>query len=698
MTNSENLQRPAHRASALVLSIVLSIVLALSLLAACGDGADPPATAQPNAAAGQNASTAPDAMAAPNVPAAPGPPAASNLPAIQTPPPVVAIPSAPGDCASSTVTWAVADKTCSATIAAAKGTTAIATDLLAPTFGSASFLCTNGKLAVNPAATPAATCMQAELLASKMQGYLLIDRQSAPKVFGGGYSMYMAAWPLYNKYPGKVAQSGLVGTWMNAFLPTPKPIESYSTIEGGLGWWNDTVFGTETPKFHMGGVATDFSGVSNGPGIGRGDWSKFSQPSGKYGVAQLSPRLLWPPDGLNMKQGTNGELLGVGYLPLPFTDVKVTTGGKNIPTGDLSWTLFLNAANFKGPAAFFMPYFFSRSAIEGLKNKDGTDKDTIGKLLDSRLADSDKALQMENQYVPAFQANDSKGNTYARVAPVQFPRDANGDSILVNRALVFKKEALWPAVEAWFKGGGPAANSEIKVTESFEQTFNKGHGSTMAIYQDSTAQDKRARIDWSSFSKAANVNTSTLGFSWIQNLVSKTDIGNGSVVSLPEYYRLSKNAEGTSVWSVVQAKDVPAETGLASVEFKRGVRDTSRAFTTPIDDASPANADNTWKVPGPAKNGGPFQVKLGDGTTVTYYWYLFKNQPTMLNSDLTDAEREVVQQRVEKLHRAWTINKEYLPAPTTGKLADIDPALIVTPPPGLEFGYVPIATRQAQTP
>ena len=33
--------------------------------------------------------------------------------------------------------------------------------------------------------------------------------------------------------------------------------------------------------------------------------------------------------------------------------------------------------------------------------------------------------------------------------------------------------------------------------------------------------------------------------------------------------------------------------------------------------------------------------------------------------------------------------------PTIGKLADIDPALMVTPPRGLEAGYVPIATRQA---
>ena len=54
-----------------------------------------------------------------------------------------------------------------------------------------------------------------------------------------------------------------------------------------------------------------------------------------------------------------------------------------------------------------------------------------------------------------------------------------------------------------------------------------------------------------------------------------------------------------------------------------------------------------------------------------------------------------MQLRVEKLHKTWTREKEYLPAPTTGKLADLDPALIVTPPKGFEFGYVPIVTRQA---
>jgi hypothetical protein len=67
----------------------------------------------------------------------------------------------------------------------------------------------------------------------------------------------------------------------------------------------------------------------------------------------------------------------------------------------------------------------------------------------------------------------------------------------------------------------------------------------------------------------------------------------------------------------------------------------------------------------------------------------------MLNADLTPEEREVVQNRVELLHRTWTKDRNYLAAPDAGTLAHLDPALILTPPRGLEAGYVPIATRQA---
>ena len=164
----------------------------------------------------------------------------------------------------------------------------------------------------------------------------------------------------------------------------------------------------------MGGVALNFSEWANGPGAGKGrDWNK---PEGHYAVAQLSPWVLWPPDGLNLKQGTCGELFGYGYLPLPLTAPKTTTAGKNVPTGNHCWTLFLNTGNFKGPVAFFTPYFWSRPSVE--------DPRLSGLFLDARPSEPNKALQMETQYIPAFLSMDAKGETYARIAPTSFPGEA----------------------------------------------------------------------------------------------------------------------------------------------------------------------------------------------------------------------------------------------------------------------------------
>jgi hypothetical protein len=105
---------------------------------------------------------------------------------------------------------------------------------------------------------------------------------------------------------------------------------------------------------------------------------------------------------------------------------------------------------------------------------------------------------------------------------------------------------------------------------------------------------------------------------------------------------------------------------------------TQHRFETPQEKpqeprTTPDDANSCWKKPGPVA--GPFKAKLGDGSTVTYYWYRFADQPAMLNADLTPEEREQVQQRVEKLHRAWTKDRDYLTPPDLGKLADIDPAL-----------------------
>ena len=510
-------------------------------------------------------------------------------------------------------------------------------------------------------------------------GYTSVGKEGVDQTYNAGYSMYSAAWPLLQEYPGHSFQSGLFGTWMHAHndKPAPEGLKLYSDIEGGLGWWRDTEYPTETPKFIMGGVELNFRGWANGPGAGQGrDWSK---PKGKYGIAQLSPWVLWPPDGLNLKQGTCGELFGSGYLPLPLIEAKSTTAGKNVPTGNQCWTLFLNTGNFKGPVAFFTPYFWSRASVE--------DPRLSGMFFDSRPSQANKPFSMETQYIHCAQATDSKGQTYARMAPTQYPVGPEGDSVLLHRLTVYNKKALWDGVKAWFEGGDPV-DSAIDPKGTRVQNFNGQGGANWRIYMKHIPKEKRASMATNAFMSAQAPDPLTFRFQWHSDLVTRRETDHGTLVTLPEYYHLAKDDKNENgKWVAVSAEDVPAETGLARLSFSRPKERPPQAYVTPED------AESCWKKPGPVA--GPFKVTIGDGSTVTYYWYRFADQPALLNADLTDQERETLQNRVEKLHRHWPKDRDYLAPPTVGKLADIDPALIVTPPRGMEAGYVPIATRQA---
>lgn len=157
--------------------------------------------------------------------------------------------------------------------------------------------------------------------------------------FGSGYSIYSSVWQLFETYPKtEFFQTGLVSVWMTPQPTGSEPADFYNTIEGGLGWWTGLRFGHTAPKFIIGGVSNGFFSWANGPGAGQAEevngFRDWSQPNGMLEVAQLSNRLLWPPDGLNLSVTNNGEFLGYGYLPLPFTEEIINTNGTSVTTGN----------------------------------------------------------------------------------------------------------------------------------------------------------------------------------------------------------------------------------------------------------------------------------------------------------------------------------------------------------------------------
>lgn len=504
-------------------------------------------------------------------------------------------------------------------------------------------------------------------------GYMIIPHDGrVARQYNAGYSMYVAVWPLLHYYPGHNLQTGLPGTWMFAQYDGAAPKDLYSDVEGGLGWWTDTRFPTTTPKFIMGGVGPNFSEIANGPAHGAGDWK---DPRGLYGVAQLSPWLLFPLDGLDLKQGECGGLFGYGYLNLPLCEAKSTTEGKEIPTGANCWTLFLNSGNFKGPVAFFLPQFWSHAAVREPR--------LAGQLLDSRPVDPNRAVQMETQNTPCRLASDARGDWYARIAPISFPRNGLSVSVLVHQDTAYDRSALYDAVAAWFAGGSPSSGA-IAPQGACPRVFgHQGYATWQIWWNEGEAPEKKVPMAWDAFGTPQAIDPHTFGVRWNGTLTTQVD----GLVTLPEYFRLENGRDAKAAkWVPIAAAEVPSETGLRRIQWARPAEEPPEPYTTPEE------PESSWKQPGPVTK--PIRVHLGDGSVVTYCWYRFIDQPALRHAELTSLERERLQAKVERLHRHWGKDRDYLPPPLTGKLAELDPAQIVRPPKGLEIGYVPIATRQ----
>ena len=181
-----------------------------------------------------------------------------------------------------------------------------------------------------------------------------------------GFLCSAAVWPLVDQ-PLANFQIGLPSSWVtpdnsdNKDKPLapegtlartwkergPTWSSVFQTLEGGLGYWAGNHFRYGPPKFSLNATPQCYDYEVGSPG-----WSFFysneALPDNRLGIAQLSNRLLIPPDALPFQGNPNGEFLGYTWMALPFTDPTTS----DPPTGDQSWTCFLSAANFKGPMAY----------------------------------------------------------------------------------------------------------------------------------------------------------------------------------------------------------------------------------------------------------------------------------------------------------------------------------------------------------
>jgi hypothetical protein len=524
--------------------------------------------------------------------------------------------------------------------------------------------------AESPAAIPSRQATEVTQQSDGLHGYIGFGHDPLPagSAYSAGMGFYAAVWPLIDQ-PVADFQIGLPSSWIlpdnsddkdQPLAPEgtlartwrergPTWSSVFQTVEGGLGYWAGNHFRYGAPKFSMNATPQCYDYEIGSPG-----WSFFysneALPDNRLGIAQLSNRLLIPPDALPFQGHPNGEFLGYTWMALPLTDATQ----EDPPTGEHSWTCFLSAANFKGPIAYYIPETWSK----------------IGKLfkypfLYGRGLDARPGIMgggaMEINTVPRLEAKDSQGIVYSKLPQLKFPVDAQGRAFLVQDVTYYSKAALSDEVKAWRRGGAPASGR-----------FDQKGAWKPRLTTHSTRYDQAGKpiVGVERLLDTRVFEENVWGLQWFTNTV----IAKGE---FPQYFQ---HVGGQRV--PISQAHVPIETGLVPRSFK--LAPPGQAYSSP--------ATAAWTEPGPKR--GPYRVKLADGSMVTYSWYRFIDQPSFQQYHWPQEKREQLQAFVEKLHAIWLIDRQYMAPPTTGKLVALDPALLVTPPPGLEAGFVPIVTQQ----
>lgn len=440
-----------------------------------------------------------------------------------------------------------------------------------------------------------------------------------------------------------------VGTRARDTFPTWGPTWDgvYQTIEGGAGAWLTNRFPSARTKFRINAVPDCYDTEINSPG-----WSFHGErlPANRLGLAQLSNRLLVPPDGFVF---TTSGLFGAAWMALPLIPAYTSAAGLEI--GNRSMTLFANATNFKGAVAFFTPEIWELVHLsDPTARTRGHDAQPL------------HATQMSVEMGSvAFFTGTAGGVRYRRLPRIAFPADGSGRAILTQGAQFFSKAAAWDPIAAWMQGGpAPIAFAAAGASVSLQQA-----GLTVRLGGDEVTYP--AGFTLGALAGGAGP---ALGLQWAGSAL-ETGV-------FPEYYR--EVSTNPSLWMAVPASEVPRTTWLVDQEFA-----PMPPRTFPNLDISPGGlfASATWSA-------GPFTTTLSDGSRVDYAWYRFVDQPAIARLQLAPGVLTALQALVESFHDQHGLAGMTLPPPAAGNLASLDAAMFVVPPAGLERGHVPIVIRQ----
>ena len=369
------------------------------------------------------------------------------------------------------------------------------------------------------------------------------------------------------------------------------------------------------------------------------------------GIVQISNRLVLPPDGLTLSKT---GLLGVSYLKTPL--------GKTAASDDRAyWTLLLDTDGFKGPVLYFLPEFFDTRPV-GYEQQSAWLPD-FG---DGDVAANLGAPGYEWNTIKAYRASDGSYKIPKMVYPPS-PIDPSR-SVLITHPRKYSSADLHDPLDEWLSSTDGSAALDAASLMAGGQRASCYNSNQRASYRLDNTRGVYAN-EW------GTLRTSVEDGECVWSLKLDGAPADGAA---PAYFDKNGNAldEADAPPELVQ-QSFPQKTSFGPYD---GIgRPPSGGCT-----ASPGAADDNL-----------YCARTSSPSWVAYKWYKFVEQPAMQRANLDSNEKAYLQGRIEKLHRqlnadggasAWIKSRG---AEAEG-LAALEGSQLVTPPPGLEVGYVPV--------
>ncbi|MDC3361629.1 hypothetical protein OAX09_01935 [Gammaproteobacteria bacterium] len=483
-------------------------------------------------------------------------------------------------------------------------------------------------------------------------------------------------------------QFGVFGSWLSS--------TGNNSIEGGL-WVNPKTAGPHYyPTLHLAGVGDTYH-ECNDVQMGSGLYERFIGDRWLT-MTQISNAILSVP-GVNIAfdknqapfTKDNGIWVGSGWTYLDL----------NHPRDFKFWMSFIETSSYQGPVNGYMPEHWNWVDPEKVSNGNYAENkarygDRFGTFAtkgssqnwgngNERIGLSALKLSEDTYFVPAAKLPNSKDREYLIAHPQSI---SQSDIESYSLSLIGGKSSgtVIPATEKDFFRVNESTHNQLRIKE---QINGEDHYWHIEPNYEIGYEGALGYVEWDNSTPELRIfNESQNGYIYVRKLNDKWVVEDDAS---DEY----KNRPNLYQTELIDAPD----------DFVRVPRVDHRFFSYRERDTTNPDFKN-WDVTGKKR----YAVKLQNGSTATYVWFRFIDQPALKTArqnhpeTYTDAYLELLQSHIEKIHMKINENsrvdpknpvfinyrKSSNPDNKDPHLAKVDSGQLVVSPAGYEVGYVPV--------